>query len=63
MGMKVIIESLDPKNLKRWFVHLTINGGLKAIGGSSFPLKVFPSIGAEDLFRRGAEKMAKFNSD
>ena len=39
------------------------DGQLKAIRGSSLPLKVFPSIGAEELLRKGAEKMVKFNSD
>ena len=27
------------------------------------PLKVLPSIGAEELLRKGSEKMVKFNSD
>ena len=39
------------------------DGQLKAIRGSSLPLKVFPSIGAEELLRKGAEKTVKFNSD
>ena len=39
------------------------DGQLKAIRESSLPLKVFPSIGAEELLRKGAEKMVKFNSD
>ena len=39
------------------------DGQLKAIRGSSLPPKVFPSIGAEELLRKGAEKMVKFNSD
>ena len=39
------------------------DGQLKAIRGSSLPLKVFPSIGVEELLRKGAEKMVKFNSD
>ena len=39
------------------------DGELKVIRGSTLPLKVFPSIGAEELLRKGAEKMVKFNSD
>ena len=39
------------------------DGELKVIRGSSLPLKVLPSIGAEELLRKGAEKMVKFNSD
>ena len=36
---------------------------LKVISGSTLPLKVLPSIGAEELLRKGAEKIVKFNSD
>ena len=38
------------------------DGQLKAIRGSSLPLKVFPSIGAEELLRKGAEKMVVPNT-
>ena len=44
------------------FIRLK-DGELKVIRGSSLPLKVLPSIGAEELLRKGAEKMVKFNSD
>ena len=36
---------------------------LKVIRGSTLPLKVLPSIGAEELLRKGTEKIVKFNSD
>ena len=36
---------------------------LKVIRGSTLPLKVLPSIGAEELLRKGADKIVKFNSD
>ena len=36
---------------------------LKVIRGSTLPLKVLPSIGAEELLRKRAEKIVKFNSD
>ena len=36
---------------------------LKVIRGSTLPLKVLPSIGAEELHRKGAEKIVKFNSN
>ena len=41
------------------------NGELKVIRGSNLPLKVLPTIGAEELLRnsKGAEKMVKFNND
>ena len=39
------------------------DGELKVIRGSTLPLKVLPSIGAEELLRKGAEKIMKFNSD
>ncbi|PFX13154.1 hypothetical protein AWC38_SpisGene22790 [Stylophora pistillata] len=39
------------------------DGELKVIRGSTLPLKVLPSIGAEELLRRGNEKIVKFNSD
>ena len=35
---------------------------LKVIRGSTLSLKVLPSIGAEELHRKGAEKTVKFNS-
>ena len=44
------------------FIRLK-DGQLKVICGSSLPLKVLPSIGAEELLRKGAEKILKFNSD
>ena len=44
------------------FIRLK-DGELRVIRGSSLPLKVFPSIGAEELLRKGAEKMVKFNND
>jgi len=39
------------------------DGELKVIRGSTLPLKVLPSIGAEELLRKGTEKIVKFNSD
>ncbi|XP_044179577.1 uncharacterized protein LOC122961059 [Acropora millepora] len=36
---------------------------LKVIRGSTLPLKVLPSIGAEELLRKGADKIVRFNSD
>ena len=36
---------------------------LKVIRGSTLPLKVLPSIGAEELLRKVTEKIVKFNSD
>ena len=36
---------------------------LKVIRGSTLSLKVLPSIGAEELLRKGAEKIVKFYSD
>ena len=36
---------------------------LKAIRGPTLALKVLPSIGAEELLRKRAEKIVKFNSD
>ena len=36
---------------------------LKVIRGSTLPLKVLPSIGAEELLRKGADKILRFNSD
>lgn len=39
------------------------DGELKAVRGSNLPVKVLPTIGADELLKKGAEKMVKFNSD
>lgn len=44
--------------------HIRLKDGeLKVIRRSTLPLKVLSSIGAEELLRKGTEKIVKFNSD
>ena len=55
-------EKLNEGTIQIGLIRLK-NGELKVIRGSNLPLKVLPTIGAEELLRKGAEKMVKFNND